>query len=83
MPFYGYMVYEAERAKTEAEHRDADIRLGQRSAALTQLFRSLAKPVHALRRRSGTSPSGRQPFQRGRIRAIRSHEPDGRGVYRT
>jgi hypothetical protein len=53
---YGYTCYQAERAKTQAEQRAADAQLGQLFAALAQLLGSLAKPVRALRRQSGTGP---------------------------
>jgi hypothetical protein len=63
--FNGYVLYQAERAKTQAEQREADAQLGQFFAALAQLFGSLARPVRALRRQSGTEPSAgehaRQP----------------------
>jgi hypothetical protein len=42
MPYYGYMVYQAERARTPAEHREADEQLGRTFAALTHLHGSLA-----------------------------------------
>ena len=54
---YGYMCYQAERTKTPAEQREADAQLGHLFAALAQLLGSLAKPVLALRRQSGTGPS--------------------------
>jgi adenylosuccinate lyase len=53
---YGYMGYQAERAKTQAEQREADVQLGQLCAALAESLRSLAKPVRALRRLSGIAP---------------------------
>ena len=52
---YGYMVYEAERTRSPAEQGTADALLGQHSAALGRLFRSLARPARALRRQPGTS----------------------------
>ena len=55
---YGYLAYQAEHAKTQAGQREADAQLGQLSAALAPWFRSLAKPVRALRRQSGTGPQG-------------------------
>jgi hypothetical protein len=61
MPYHGYQVYYAERAKTEAEQRSADAQLGQRAAALARLCRSLASPVHALRHRSSQA---RRPGER-------------------
>jgi hypothetical protein len=60
MPYYGYMRYEAERTRSPAEQRAADALLGQRSAALARLLRSLARPARALRRQSGTSLPVRQ-----------------------
>lgn len=50
---YGYLGYQAERVKTQAEQRDTDAQLGQLCAALAESLRSLAKPVRALRRLSG------------------------------
>jgi hypothetical protein len=55
MSYYGYLLYEAERTRSPAEHRAADALLGQRSAALARLFRSLARPARALRRQPGTT----------------------------
>jgi hypothetical protein len=57
---YGYMGYQAERPKSQAEQRDADAQLGQLFAALAQLLYSPAKPVRALRRQLGTGPSSRE-----------------------
>jgi hypothetical protein len=54
---YGYTCYQAERAKTQAEQREADAQLGQLLAAFAQLLGSLAKPVRALRPQSGTESS--------------------------
>jgi hypothetical protein len=55
MSYYGYLLYEAERTRSPAEQRAADALLGQRSAALARLLRSLARPARALRRQPGTS----------------------------
>jgi hypothetical protein len=55
MPYYGYVLYEAERTRSPAEQRAADALLGQHSAALARLFRSLARPARTLRRKPGTS----------------------------
>jgi hypothetical protein len=57
---YGYTCYQAERARTLAEQREADAQLGQLIAALGQFLGSLARPVRALRRHSGTGPVGRR-----------------------
>jgi hypothetical protein len=54
---YGYLGYQAERRKSPAEQREADAQLGQLFAALAQLLCSLAKPVRAMRRRSGPGHS--------------------------
>ena len=59
MPHYGYLDYQAGRPMTPAEHLAADAQLGRQYAALAQLLRSLARPLRAARRRSGTSPSAR------------------------
>jgi hypothetical protein len=42
---YGYLVYQAERTKTQAEQRETDVQLGQLSAAFAQLLRPLTKPA--------------------------------------
>jgi hypothetical protein len=47
MPYYGCMVYQAERVRTRAELQEADAQLGQLFAA----FRSLARSAHTPRRR--------------------------------
>ena len=60
MPYYGYMAYEAARTRSPAEQRAADALLGQRSAGLARLLRSLARPARALRRQSGTSLPSRR-----------------------
>jgi hypothetical protein len=48
MPHYGYLVYQAERAKTGAERRAADAQLGRLAASLGGLCHALVKPVRAL-----------------------------------
>ena len=58
MSYHGYLLYQAERVRTPAEQRSADARLGQRAAALTHVFRSIARPAHALRRQTGTGLPG-------------------------
>ena len=54
MLYHGYLLYQAERASTPAEQRAADARLGQRAAAFAHLFRSIARPAHAVRRQPAT-----------------------------
>ena len=51
---YGYLVYQAERTKTQAEQGETDAQLGQLSAAFARLLRPLTKPARALRRQPGT-----------------------------
>ena len=58
---YGYLVYQAERTKTQAEQRETDAQLGQLSAALAQLLRPFTKPARALRRRPGTDQPTLRP----------------------
>jgi hypothetical protein len=43
---YGYMCYQAERAKTQAEQRDADAQLGQLFAEIAQLRHTSIKAVY-------------------------------------
>ena len=42
---YGYLIYQAERVKTQPEQRETDAQLGQLSAAFAQLLRPLTKPA--------------------------------------
>jgi hypothetical protein len=64
MPFYGYTAYEAERTRNPAEQRAADALLGQRSAALARLLRSLARPARTPRRQPGPNlPAGERACQ--------------------
>ena len=42
---YGYLVYQAQRTKTQAEQRETDAQLGQLCAAFAQLLRPLTKPA--------------------------------------
>ena len=45
-----YGIYQAERSKTAAEVRAADVQLGGWAAGLGQLGSALAAPVRAIRR---------------------------------
>jgi hypothetical protein len=45
-----YSIYEAERGKTSAELRAADVQIGEFVAELAQLGSALAAPVRAARR---------------------------------
>jgi len=58
---YGYLTYQAERAKTQAEQRETDAQLGRLSAAFAQLLRPLTKPARAWRRQPGTGQPGLRP----------------------
>lgn len=53
MPYYGYLLYQAERAKAPAEQREADAQLGRFFAALPRLRRSPTRPERGLRRDPG------------------------------
>jgi hypothetical protein len=50
MQYSGYTLYQAERVKTEAERRQADIAQGMIAAELSRLCRDLTQPFAALRR---------------------------------
>ena len=54
---YGYLTYQAERAKTQTEQREADAQLGRLSAAFAQVLRPLTKPARTLRRQPGLRTS--------------------------
>jgi hypothetical protein len=60
MLYYGYVLHEAGRGRSTAEQRAADALLGQRSAVLARLFRSLAGPARALRHQPGPSLPARR-----------------------
>ena len=49
MPYSAYQLYQAERVKSEAERRQADIALGMMAADVAQLWGLVTWPVHALR----------------------------------
>jgi hypothetical protein len=53
MPYFGYMLYQAERPKAAAEQRQADAQLGQFFAALPRRRRSLPRPERGPRRDPG------------------------------
>jgi len=63
---YGYLVYQAQRTKTQAEQRETDAQLGQLSAAFAQLLRPLTKPARALGCRPGTDQPGMRPVHASR-----------------
>ncbi len=49
MPYSVYQLYQAERVKSDAERRRADVALGMMAADVAQLWDRVARPVHALR----------------------------------
>ena len=70
-----YLIYEAERPRSTAEQREADVRAGEFAAAVTRIGRSLRHPAtgknYAKRgqRAAGTTvpcpvPRPRQPVER-------------------
>ena len=50
MPYSVYQLYQAERVKSEAERRQADVALGMMAAEVAHLRGRVTRPVHALRR---------------------------------
>jgi hypothetical protein len=55
-----YLIYEAERPRSMAEQREADVRAGEFAAAVTRIGRSLRHPAmgrHSARR-DGKRPIG-------------------------
>ena len=53
MPYSGYVLYQAERVKTEAERRQTDVARGMIAAELSRLCRDLTRPLAVLRRSRG------------------------------
>ena len=49
MPYGAYQLYQAERAKTAAEIRQADERLGELSRALSSAWQHASRPASVLR----------------------------------
>jgi hypothetical protein len=67
MPYQVYQLYQAERTKTPAEIRHADIQLGELSLALSSAWRHATRPPAMLRARlravarSGLARLAREP----------------------
>jgi hypothetical protein len=62
MPYSAYQLYQAERIRTDAEWRQADVELSQRAAAHARLRADVTRPVRGLRRhRAGRSPAAGCP----------------------
>jgi hypothetical protein len=55
-----YLIYEAERPRSMAEQREADVRAGEFAAAVTRIGRSLRHPATGKQsaRRDGKRPAG-------------------------
>jgi hypothetical protein len=49
MPYSAYQLYQAERVKSDAERRQADVALGMMAADVAQLWGQVTGPVRALR----------------------------------
>jgi hypothetical protein len=49
MPYSGYALYQAERVKTDAERRQADVAQGVMVAELSKLRQGLTRPLAVLR----------------------------------
>jgi hypothetical protein len=71
-----YSIYQAERGKTRAELRAADIQIGEFVAELAQLGSTLATPVRAVRRSLRRwRPVELSDRARRRVRAARRRRP--------
>ena len=55
-----YLIYQAERTRSTAEQREADVQAGELAAAVARLGRSLRHPVTGNQdaRREGQRPAG-------------------------
>jgi hypothetical protein len=49
MPYSAYQLYQAERVKSDAERRQADVALGMMAADVAQLWGQVTGPVRSLR----------------------------------
>jgi hypothetical protein len=49
-PYSAYQLYQAERVKSEAERRRADLELGMMAADVSRLWGQITRPVRLLRR---------------------------------
>lgn len=60
MPYSVNQLYQAERAKTDAERRQADIGQGMMAAEVSRLWQDIRRPLGALRRyRASRNPAAR------------------------
>jgi hypothetical protein len=60
MPYSVSQLHQAERIKTDAERRQADIERGERAAEMARLWQDLRRPLGALRRyRARRHPAAR------------------------
>jgi hypothetical protein len=50
MPYSVHQLYEAERVKSSAERREADIAQGMMAAEVSRLWQDISRPLGALRR---------------------------------
>jgi hypothetical protein len=50
MPYHSYQLYQAERVKTDAGRRQADVAQGMIAAEVSRLWRDVTRPVGALLR---------------------------------
>jgi hypothetical protein len=78
---YGYLIYQAERAKTQPEQHETDAQLGQLSAAFARLLRPITKPARlAPPARYGPAGSATVPgvrtLPRSRPLTVRTLSPD-------
>jgi hypothetical protein len=51
MPYSAYQIYQAERVKSQAEQRQADVQLGMMAAEVSRLWGQITRPVRPLRTR--------------------------------
>jgi len=58
MPYHGYQLYQAERIKTDAGRRQADVAQGMMAAEVSRLWQSATRPLGALLRYRDTKSRG-------------------------
>jgi hypothetical protein len=74
---FGYAIHQAERVRTPAEQRAADMQLGRMAAAIRRLSRPAARPGRPRPRIRLTSPKPARPADIGRQLPGLACEPVG------
>ena len=75
MPYQAYQAYDAARPRTVTQRREADARLGQIAAAMSELWSEATRPVRAARSLFHQDKDGRPASERSMPRAAAQPYP--------